>query len=66
MRWEEGAFPAGGLQRWALHWHLGQGWGLVTLLLVTPKPQAIPGISAHKAQTNTGAKGGSTTRSGHP
>lgn len=38
-----GAFPAGGLQRWALQWHLGQGWGQVTLLLVTPEPQRIPG-----------------------
>lgn len=71
----------GDLQRWALHWHLGQGWGQVTLLPVTPgnpgnpsnpresqQSQAIPGISAH-TDTNR-CQGGldlfrTPTRSGH-
>lgn len=80
----ERAFPAGkgDLQRWALHWHLEQGWGQVALLPVTPgssenpsnpresqQSQEIPGISAHTG-TNR-CQGGldpcrTPMRSGHP
>lgn len=53
----------GGLQRWALHWQLGQGWGQVTLLPVTT---GTPGNPRYFCPQGTDKHEGGSTRAGPP